>query len=469
MNWQDKLLHVHAVGPELLLPLHGGSMRQTITPTDLDGRLLELFDLPEAERKGVAVKEDLFTRLAYQPKRLHATALHDIALTQDMTDEEARSEFAEFLKETERRRKNQEHKLTPDAPATRAIENTPKPTIENAAPLSICLAEVEAKPVPWLWPDFIPRGCATMIVGNPGDGKTWLSLDTAARLSRGSKWVDGTPIGNPANTIFLSIEDDPATAIRPRFDSLNGDSSRLFVYNAGQAEHLDLSKLGGLDRLRTEIERIGDVQLVIIDPIADFGGSTNANAAEEVRGLLGPLIGMANDLDFALLLIGHLNKSQGASALYRAAGSASGWLGVCRAAFMVFRDQDDKKLRHVAALKANYARDDPPQLEFRIQQGRLEGRVAIEEVDVDEMLQPKIGRKPREKDQVLDWLGSFFDGRDEVPALEIEEAAKASGFNMTTLKRAKAAGGYISKRIKLPGGKDGWAWQRVTISEVGHA
>jgi hypothetical protein len=328
----------------------------------------------------------------------------------------------------------------------------------NVAPLSINLAEVEPQEVTWLWKNFIPSGGATLITGDPGCAKTWIALDTAARLSRGTCWIDGSPVGAPGNTVYLSVEDDASNTIRPRFDILGGDPTRVNIYNSGQPIVLNLSKSGGLERLENEIVKIGNVKLVVVDPIADFSGATNANAADEVRSLLTPLIDMASRLGFALVIIGHLNKNQTMGAIYRAGGSTSGWLGKCRAAFMIFRDVDEPALRHIVALKANLAKVDPPQLEFRLADGQLMAKVSAEQVNLEEHLNPKSGRKPREKESVLDWLELQFNGREEIPAIEIEQAAIDRGFSLSTLNRAKAAGGYTSKKLKALDGKIQWSW-----------
>ncbi len=431
---------------------------------DLDGRLQQVFSLPKKEQASPAIKMDLFSRLLYQPVIDRNLYLADIAKTQGITLEQAQEDFVVFAEKVEDDRKKAPVRLG------RTLKRQDKPQDEpqeHDLPLTTRLSDIEPQAVNWLWPDFIPIGSATLISGDPGSAKTWLALDLAARLSRGTKWIDGVPIEAAANTVFLGVEDDTANTIRPRFDSLGGDPSRIFVYTPEQKTNLNLSDPTGVDQLRDEVERIGSVRLVIVDPIIDFSGTIDPNKGEEVRALLTPLVRMASQLGFALVIVGHLNKSQTQSAIYRAGGSTSGWLGKCRAAFLVFRDLDDRALRHVAALKANLATQDLPQIEFRIDKGQLFSRISVEAVDIDEQLAPKIGRRPREKEAVAEWLTALFDGRDEIPAQEIEEEAKAKGFSHETLKRAKAAGGYISKRTKLPGGKDGWAWQRITISEGG--
>ncbi len=45
------------------------------------------------------------------------------------------------------------------------------------------LASIPPKPLDWLWTSRIPRGKITLLAGDPGTGKTALTLDLAARLS----------------------------------------------------------------------------------------------------------------------------------------------------------------------------------------------------------------------------------------------------------------------------------------------
>lgn len=50
----------------------------------------------------------------------------------------------------------------------------------------IRMSEVESQEVKWLWYPFIPYGKLTIIQGDPGDGKTTLVLNIAAKAKRGS-------------------------------------------------------------------------------------------------------------------------------------------------------------------------------------------------------------------------------------------------------------------------------------------
>jgi hypothetical protein len=257
----------------------------------------------------------------------------------------------------------------------------------------IPLSEVAPTPVSWLWKNFIPLGKATLLSGDPNSGKTFFSLDLCGRLSRGLLWPDGASGEGPARTIYLTIEDGAADTIRPRLDSLGGDPAQVSVLDVRREDFFDLSSEGGIGLLRSELHRIGGVKLVVLDPVLDFSGETNPNAAEQVRAFLSPLISMAESSGFALLLISHLNKKQGESALYRTSGATAAWLGKCRAGFLIFRDRNEPKKRYFTALKANLSPDDPAQLAFRI----IEGRLIYEKVD--EVVVPEDHLRPRESEE----------------------------------------------------------------------
>ena len=49
----------------------------------------------------------------------------------------------------------------------------------------IKMSDVQSQTVDWLWYPFIPYGKLTIIQGDPGDGKTTLVLNIAAKLSKG--------------------------------------------------------------------------------------------------------------------------------------------------------------------------------------------------------------------------------------------------------------------------------------------
>src|SRR5882757_4249698 len=57
---------------------------------------------------------------------------------------------------------------------------------------AVRFSELAPQTVRWLWPDRIPLGRITLLVSDPGLGKSLLTLDIAARVSTGAPWPDET-------------------------------------------------------------------------------------------------------------------------------------------------------------------------------------------------------------------------------------------------------------------------------------
>ena len=78
----------------------------------------------------------------------------------------------------------------------------------------VLVADVDREQVRWLWPGRIPLGKVTVLDGDPGTGKSTLTLTIAAKVTTGSPFPDGTR-PERADVILLSAEDDIGDTIRP--------------------------------------------------------------------------------------------------------------------------------------------------------------------------------------------------------------------------------------------------------------
>ena len=75
-----------------------------------------------------------------------------------------------------------------------------------------------------------------------------------------------------------------------------------------------------VERLAHEVERLGDVVLIQIDPVSAYLGGTDSHKNADVRALLSPLSDLAEKFNVAVVVVTHLNKGSGA-AMYRSVGS----------------------------------------------------------------------------------------------------------------------------------------------------
>lgn len=342
----------------------------------------------------------------------------------------------------------------------RNIQKSEKELEEENIPMTFRMSDIIEEAVPWLWRNYIPSESITLINGDPDSGKTWWALDLASRVTRGEVWPDGTKGNTPANVYYMTYEDTIAQQVKSRIRTLGADQARFFSFNSEHPLNLLLSGEEGRDRLEQELIRIDITNgLLITDPILDFTGSTNPNAVEFVRPLLTPLAKMAKRLHFAIVMIGHLNKDQMKSVMYRASGSTGGWQGKARAAFLIARQIEDKRLkRFVFPVKNNWAWPEPQPMEFEIRDSKL--IFDLSEVDVDSVLNPPRGRPPIAKLKAKEILADMFKDRQEIPTSEVEERTEKMGISAATLTRVKKEESYGSdwRKNEDENKSDYWVW-----------
>jgi RecA-family ATPase len=211
--------------------------------------------------------------------------------------------------------------IAPSALAPVQREWTERPvgdhSTEIAAPTRslelIRASELEVRPVSWLWPERVPIGALTVLAGEPGLGKSLMSINLAARLSRGELG------GTAGATLFLTAEDAREQVVLPRLVAARADLDRIVFPPRGR------DSFDETIRLPDDVARLGElvatagVKLIVIDPlVAHLPAKVNS---WQVRGALAPLAALAEEQEAAVLLIAHLNKGQGSDPLRRLGGS----------------------------------------------------------------------------------------------------------------------------------------------------
>ena len=180
----------------------------------------------------------------------------------------------------------------------------------------IRMSEVQSQEIEWLWYPFIPYGKLTIIQGDPGDGKTTMVLNLAAKLSKGEALDENMKVTEPVNVIYQTAEDGLADTVKPRLELAGADCERIIVIDESDKS---LSMVD--ERLEQAIVRTG-ARLLILDPIqAYLGGGMDMNRANEARDMTKKLGALAEKTKCAIILIGHMNKASGNKAAYRGMGS----------------------------------------------------------------------------------------------------------------------------------------------------
>lgn len=184
----------------------------------------------------------------------------------------------------------------------------------------------EDKPphVRWLWPQRIPLGCLTLLIGDPAVGKSLLTADLAARLTVPHPWPDNPEAERP----------DPA-----KLPPLPAELTDEAVYRS-------------------------------FPPIRGFPAHEIAPtgvlfaAPEDVAALPDRLAAMARYRGVAILAVGHFTKAPARRAFYRIRGSLS-LVAAARSVLLLTSDPDQPDRRILTQIKNAYGPPAPP-LAFRI-------------------------------------------------------------------------------------------------------
>jgi putative DNA primase/helicase len=336
-----------------------------------------------------------------------------------------------------------------------------------------CLSDIEAKPVCWLWRNRIARGKLTIIAGNPGLGKSQITASIASVVTNGGRWPAGNEECEPGDVIFLSAEDDPADTLRPRLEAAGADLKKVHIVDGvdagcsgrGNRSNRTFSLQADIQALGLKLAELGNVALVVIDPITAYLGDIDSHKTADVRGLLAPLCELASIHNTAIIGVSHLNKTAGAQALMRVTGSVA-FVAAARAAYLVTTDPLEKTRRLLLPIKNNLG-PDATGLAFRIEgaivssaAGTLETSRACWESEpismtADEAIQAEsASRSMSAVETAKAWLQDALSN-GPLAKTELDHLAKEEGIANRTLQRAST---MLRIRKVKAGMTDGWRW-----------
>lgn len=345
---------------------------------------------------------------------------------------------------------------------------------ENAAkkplviPSLLNLATVEPEEVDFLWRPYIPRGKLTLLEGDPGLGKTFLSLNICAAISRG--WPlpgpDGRPgeAMEPGNVLFMSAEDGIADTLVPRLEKAGADRSRIYCltgWRAAESEEEEAFSLQDVNVLREALEQVRPA-LVVIDPLQGYIGGIDMHRANEVRPVLSGVAKLAEEFHCAVLAIRHLSKSGGSKAVYRGLGSID-FTAAARSVLLVGQDPktDQKAMIHTKSSCAENGKS----LGFEINNETGFTWTGLSNCTAEDLLTPPGAREEESSNSALEDAKEYLQNALEFEPVKAETLLKngprETGVSKITLRRAKK-----ELDIKSEKRADGWYWFLPTSARV---
>ena len=309
----------------------------------------------------------------------------------------------------------------------------------------IKMSEIQSQEVSWLWYPFIPYGKLTIIQGDPGDGKTTLVLNIAAKLSKGEGLDSEMKLSEPMNVIYQSAEDGLADTVKPRLELAGADCERILVIDEKEKS---LSMVD--ERLEKAIVQT-KARMLILDPIqAYLGGGMDMNRANEARDMTKKLGALAEKYQCAIVLIGHMNKTAGNKAAYRGMGSID-FFAVARSVLLVGRVEGEPNIRAVVQIKNNLAAFGHPKA-FALSENGFQW-LGDYEITADEVL-GGIAPKANKMEQAKRLLRELALTTDAIQSNEIFDMADEKGISKRTLENAKRELGIRARKIN-----NSWYWE----------
>ena len=331
----------------------------------------------------------------------------------------------------------------------------------------INMADIQSQEIEWLWYPFIPYGKLTIIQGDPGDGKTTLVLNLAAKLSKGIGLDEDMQVSEPMNIIYQTAEDGLADTVKPRLEVADADCEKIMVIDESEKS---LSMID--ERLEQAIVQT-NARLLILDPIqAYLGGGMDMNRANEARDMTKKLGLLAERYKCAIILIGHMNKAAGNKAAYRGMGSID-FFAVARSVLLVGRIEGQENMRAVVQIKNNLAAFGHSKA-FELTEDGFQW-LGDYEITADELLggvTPKANKKDGNQkvgghcygksitDPCLGWekteklIYELAETNNVVKSEDIVNLAEEKGISKRTLENAKKELGIKGKRIG-----EAWYWR----------
>jgi hypothetical protein len=311
----------------------------------------------------------------------------------------------------------------------------------STGPVVRMASDVAPERVSWLWDGWLPGGKLVVLDGDPSLGKSTLSIDLASRITTGAHWPDGSQGCVPGGVVLASAEDGAADTTVPRLIAAGADLERVAIIDGvnGPQGIEPISLPEHVEEISQAAERV-NAKLVVVDPLMAFlGAGTNSFRDQDVRRVLRPLSEMADRTGVTILIIRHLNKSTGGSALYRGGGSI-GIIGAARLGLLVAPDPEDDTRRILAVSKSNLAAK-PQSLSYELVSFGDHGAARIgwgdaSEFGADELLAHRPGRDAGAKEDAIEFLRDFL-GNGPKFAAEVKFAAEQEGISERTLQRAK--------------------------------
>jgi putative DNA primase/helicase len=343
-----------------------------------------------------------------------------------------------------------------------SISNTDEVVLIHAA-------DINPVAIDWLWQGWLAMGKLHILAGMPGQGKTSLALSIAAIVSSGSSWPDCSN-GNAGNVLIWSGEDDVKDTLLPRIMACGANRSNCYFIDGRREGSIKFpfDPATDLNALQKKALEIGNVKLIILDPIVNVvAGDSHKNS--EVRRGLQPVVDLANSLGAAVLGISHFSKGgAGSDPASRVVGSIA-FVAVARVVLVAAKviSPIGDAMYIFARSKSNIGPDDGG-FSYEIEQIEVKPGIFASQVvwgeevhgsALDLISAPQTqnsAEKTNKKNEAVELLRTLLVNDCWTPSSTCYESMTVTGLTKKQIWNASKKLGIISKKNSM---KDGWYWR----------
>lgn len=178
-----------------------------------------------------------------------------------------------------------------------------------------------------------------LVVGRSKQGKGTILANVAARVTRGE-------LGEKTQVVWVGTEDSVEVDVLPRIIAAGGEPSKVAIIETWIQLPRDIERLGD------KLAQLGDVGMVVIDPVGNHIQGKQDNSNSEIRDAIAPLNQFADTHRCMVFGVRHLSEKEMKDILAAVLG-ASSWLQVPRAVLAILRDPVEPTLYHVQPVLGN--------------------------------------------------------------------------------------------------------------------
>jgi hypothetical protein len=309
------------------------------------------------------------------------------------------------------------------------------------------LAAIRRTRIDWLWKDHLPRGAFSLLAGREAAGKSLISCQLAAQVSRGEL---SDMKGEPGHVLICATEDSFEHVIAPRCVAAGADLARVGRFDVFDPDGSQLSLTLPVDVAALEGSiREHRTSLVIIDPIMSaIHEKLDSHKDQSLRQALEPIAQLAQRTGANVLGIIHPNKSASTDPMNTIMGGRA-FGAVARTVFYAIAHPHQPG-QHVFEVRKNSFGPKPPAVLYTIEETTLTAsddtpitmpRIVWggpSPINVQDVLRIQHGHRDQSAPQndttaLFHWIrGQLADGPKE--SQEIKAAARQAGFSTAQIR-----------------------------------